>query len=87
MVRTVETGYKISYIFILFNVLTGVAFTNSFLTLRMFYEERMKNFLPTNIAREVLAYLPSYSFSTAFGLMSAISARDFDVDAMIWTSP
>jgi hypothetical protein len=64
--------------------LIGIAFTNSFLTLRLFYEERMSNFLPTNIAKMILPYLPSYAFSMAFGLISCYSASEFELDRMFW---
>lgn len=84
MVDKLEKANIISYSIILFVILIEMFFSNAFMCIRLFYSEKMREFILPIIISFFCEFIPTFSFSMAFGLIANIASRDWDDDTASW---
>ena len=84
LVRTLDQANQLSYSLILANVLVEISFTNTPLTMKLFYAENMNWRFYIKVITWFLECTPTYSFSVAFGLMSLIASKRFNYNTVNW---
>lgn len=84
MVDKLEKANIISYSIILFMVLIEMFFSNAYMCIRLFYSEKMREFILTVIISSICEFVPTFSFSMAFGLIANVASRNWDDDTASW---
>ena len=84
MVRSLDQANQLSYSIILANILVEISFTNTPLTLKLFYSDAVIKHTYIRFRVALLEFFPSFSFSMAFGEICMIASKRFDFNTINW---
>ena len=95
MVDKLEKANILSYSIILFMVLIEMFFSNAFIQnvrckvrsdmcIRLFYSEKMRDLILPMVVSFFCEFVPTFSFSMAFGLIANIASKNWDDDTASW---
>jgi len=52
--------------------------------MRLFYTDKVRQYFLPVIISSIFEYIPTFSFSMAFGLVSCVASKDWDSDLASW---
>ena len=84
MVRSLDQANQLSYSIILANILVEISFTNTPLTLKLFYSDAVIKHAYIRFSVAMLEFFPTFSFSMAFGEICMIASKRFDFNTINW---
>ena len=65
-------------------ILIEMFFSNAYMCIRLFYSDKTRGLIVTAIISTFCEFIPSFSFSVAFGLMANVASRNWDDDTAAW---
>ena len=84
IVDKLEKANILSYSIILFMVLIEMFFSNAYMCIRLFYSEKMRELILPSVISFFCEFVPTFSFSMAFGLIANIASKNWDDDTASW---
>ena len=84
LITSLDMANQLSYSIILANVLVETSFTNTALTLKLFYSDAVIVHQYINVVVWFLECFPTFSFSMAFGQICMIASKKFDFNTINW---
>jgi len=85
--RTMEAANKFSYSIILLNLIVEFIFSDVDLTYKLFYSKQTMAMGYVQAVRTVFEYLPTFSFSYMFGVISHRGSYYFNFNSFNWQEP
>ena len=84
MIRSLDQANQLSYSIILDNILVEISFTNTPLTLKLFYSDAVIKHFYIRVTTTLLEFFPTFSFSMAFGQICLLASKKFDFNTINW---